>query len=95
MTNLGNDAMETAALVAESAFSSSEFAEVARGSWTNVVIKPEDDSSDGPGVDCDVKLWGGEWVSAEKSVMWMWSECARRRFCRRGAGEGLSAVEGA
>jgi hypothetical protein len=56
VTDLGNDAMETAALVAESWFSSSKFAEVTRGHWAYIVVELEDDSPDGLGVDCDVKL---------------------------------------
>ena len=48
--------METTALVTETAFSGREFAEVARGMWTFLVIELEDDPSDGLGVDGDVKL---------------------------------------
>lgn len=48
--------MEFTPLVAEPAFSSREFAEIARGIWTFFVIELEDDSSSGLGVDCDVKL---------------------------------------
>ena len=48
--------MEYAALVAEPAFSSREFAEIARGHWTDIVVKLEDDSPGRLGVDFDVKL---------------------------------------
>jgi hypothetical protein len=92
MTNLGNDAMEVAALVTESAFPSSEFAEVARGFWTNVVIELEDDSSSRLGIDCDVKLQG-EWCQLRKSGVDV--EGVRRRFCRReGRGNVVSSGGG-
>jgi hypothetical protein len=56
VTNLGDDAVKVAALVAKAAFSSREFAEVARGSWADIIIELEDDPSGGPGVDSDIEL---------------------------------------
>lgn len=48
--------MEYAALVAETAFSSGELAEIARSHWTDIVVELEDDSPGRLGVDFDVKL---------------------------------------
>jgi hypothetical protein len=59
-TDLRDDAMELASLVAESGLSSRELAEVARGPRTDIIVELEDDSSGGFGVDCDVKLWAGQ-----------------------------------
>jgi hypothetical protein len=50
--------VELAAFVAEPAFASREFAEVAGSHRTNVVVELENDSPDGLGVDFDVKLLG-------------------------------------
>ena len=55
-TNLRDAAVEPATFVAESRCSSRKLAEVARGSRTDVVVKFENDSSGGFGVDLDVKL---------------------------------------
>lgn len=55
-TNFRDDAVELATLVTEPALSSCEFAEVARGHWTEIIVELEDDSSGGFGVDGDVKL---------------------------------------
>lgn len=48
--------MKVATLVAKSAFSGRELAEVARGSWTDIIVELEDDSPGSLGVDCDLKL---------------------------------------
>lgn len=48
--------MEVAVLVTKPAFSSAEFAEVARGPWTSIIVEFEDDSPCRSGVDGDFKL---------------------------------------
>lgn len=48
--------MERATLVAESALSSRELAEVARGHRADIIVELEDDSPGGFGVNGDVKL---------------------------------------
>ena len=48
--------MERVALIAESVLTSREFAEVARGLRTYIIVEFEDDSSGGLGVNSDVKL---------------------------------------
>lgn len=55
-TNLGDDSVELASLVAEPAFSSCELTEVARGHRTDVIVELEDNSPHGLGVDFNVKL---------------------------------------
>jgi len=47
--------MELATLVPKPAFSSRELTEVSRGHWADIIVKLEDDSSSGLGVDGDVK----------------------------------------
>ena len=48
--------MEVAALVTKPSFPCAEFAEVAGGPWTGIIVELEDDSSCGSGVDGDFKL---------------------------------------
>lgn len=55
-TDLRDDAMKLAPLVAKSALSSRELAEVTRGPRTDIIVELEDNSSGRLGVDGNVKL---------------------------------------
>ena len=84
--------MEVTTLVAEPALSSREFAEVARGHWTDIIVELEDDSSGGLGVDGDVKLQAKQRQAEKKNECGCWVK-TYENITEEGRKGGLSAVE--